>query len=78
MEEEEKKKKNQREQAGEDEGRMRVLERVWRKRKRRGGDRDNVCGGGDSIGKNKQKTKTKTYGCNENIEKRNNIKNKKS
>ena len=55
MEEEEKKKKNQRERAGEDEGRMRVLERVWRKRKRRGGDRDNVCGGGDNIGKQKQK-----------------------
>ena len=56
---------------------MRVLERVWRKRKikRRGGDRDNVCGGGDSIGKKK---KTKMYGCNEKIEKRNNIKNKKS
>ena len=36
---------------------MRVLERVWRKRKRRGGDRDNVCGGGDSIGKKKQKQK---------------------
>ena len=55
MEEEgkKKKKKKQRERAGEDEGRMRVLERVWRKRKRRGGDRDNVCGGGDSIGKNK-------------------------
>ena len=70
-----KKKKKQRERAGEDEGRMRVLERVWRKRKRRGGDRDNVCGGGDSIGKKK---KTKTYGCNEKIEKRNNIKNKKS
>ena len=34
---------------------MRVLERVWRKRKRRGGDRDNVCGGGDNIGKQKQK-----------------------
>ena len=49
-----KKKKNQREQAGENEGRMRVLERVWRKRKRRGGDRDNVCGGGDSIGKQKK------------------------
>ena len=56
---EEKKKKKQREQAGEDEGRMRVLERVWRKRKRRGGDRDNVCGGGDSIGKKKQKQKQK-------------------
>ena len=53
--EEEKKKKNQREWAGEDEGRMRGLERVWRKRKRRGGDRDNVCHGGDSIGKNKNK-----------------------
>ena len=55
---------------------------VWRKRKRRGGDRDNVCGGGDSIGKKnkktKTKTKTKTYGCNGKIEKRNNIKNKKS
>ena len=50
-----KKKKNQRERAGEDEGRMRVLERVWRKRKRRGGDRDNVCGGGDSIKKEKEK-----------------------
>ena len=49
--EEEKKKKTQRERAGEDEGRMRVLECVWRKRKRRGGDRDNVCGGGDSIKK---------------------------
>ena len=49
---------------------MRVLERVWRKRKRRDGDRDNVCGGGDSIGKKK----TKMYGCNEKIEKRNNIK----
>ena len=73
MEEQEKKKKNQRERAGEDEGRMRVLERVQRKRKRRGRDRYNVCGGGDSIGK-----KTKTYGCNEKIEKRNNIKNKKS
>ena len=60
---------------------MRVLERVQRKRKRRGGDRDNVCGGGDSIGKKTKKTKktkTKTYGCNEKIEKRNNIKNKKS
>ena len=76
--EEEKKKKNQREWAGEDEGRMRVLERVWRKRKRRGGDKDNVCGGEDSIGKKKTKTKTKTYGCNEKIEKRNIIKNKKS
>ena len=53
-----KKKKNQRERVGE-EGRMRVLERVWRKRKRRGGDRDNVCGGGDSIGKKKKKKKTK-------------------
>ena len=52
-EEEKKKKKNQIERAGEDKGRMRVLERVWRKRKRRGGDRDNVCGGGDSIGKKK-------------------------
>ena len=60
MEEEEKKKKNQREQAGEDEGRMRVLEWVLRKRKRRGGDRDNVCGGGDNIGKKNKKTKTKT------------------
>ena len=58
---------------------MRVLERVWRKRKRRGGDRDNVCGGRDSIGKTKKKkTKTKSYGYNEKIEKRNNIKNKKS
>ena len=57
---------------------MRVLERVWRKRKRRGGDRDNVCGGGDSIGKKNKKTKTKTYGYNGKIEKRNNIKNKKS
>ena len=47
MEEEEKKKKNQRERAGEDEGRMRVLERVWITRKRRGRDR------GDSIGKKK-------------------------
>ena len=36
---------------------MRVLERVWRKRKSRGGDRDNVCGGGDSIGKKKKKQK---------------------
>ena len=54
MEEEgEKKKKNQRERAGEDEGRLRVLERVWRKRKRRGGDRDNVCGGGDSCRRQK-------------------------
>ena len=53
MEEEEKKKKT-RERAGEDEGRMRVLERVWRKRKRRGGDRDNVCAGGDSIKKEKK------------------------
>ena len=78
MEEEEKKKKNQREWAGEDEGRIRVLERVWRKRKRRGGDRDNVCGGGDSIGKKNKKKKTKTYGYNEKIEKRNNVKNKKS
>ena len=54
-----------------------MLERVWRKRKRKGGDRDNMCGGGDSIGKKtkKTKTKTKTYGCNEKIEKRNNIKN---
>ena len=35
-----------------------MLERVWRKRKRRDGDRDNVCGGGDSIGKKiKQKQK---------------------
>ena len=59
-----KKKKNQREQAGEDEGRMRVLERVWRKRKRRGGDRDNVCGGGDSIGKKKQKNKNKNKNKN--------------
>ena len=49
------KKKNQRERAGEDEGRLRVLERVWRKRKRRDGDRDNMCSGGDSIGKTKQK-----------------------
>ena len=58
---------------------MRVLERVQRKRKRNGGDRDNVCGGGDSIGKKtKKQKKTKTYGCNEKIEKRNNIKNKKS
>ena len=59
---------------------MRVLEHVWRKRKSRGGDRDNVCGGGDSIGKKKKtktKVKTKTYGRNESIEKRNNIKNKK-
>ena len=56
-EKEEKKKKTQRERAGEDEGRMRVLERVWRKRKRRGGDRDNVCGGGDSIGKKTKKQK---------------------
>ena len=32
-----------------------MLERVWRKRKRRGVDRDNVCGGGDSIGKKKTK-----------------------
>ena len=38
---------------------MRVLERAWRKRKRRGGDRDNVCGGGDSIGKKTKKTKQK-------------------
>ena len=61
MEEEgkKKKKKKQRERAGEDEGRMRVLERVWRKRKRRGGDRDNVCGGGDSIGKKNKKQKQK-------------------
>ena len=58
-EEEKKKKKNQRERVGEDEGRMRVLERVWRKRKSRGGDRDNVCGGGDSIGKKKKKKKQK-------------------
>ena len=57
---------------------MRVLQRVWRKRKKRGGDRDNVCGGGDSIGKKKNKQKQKTYGCNEKIDKRNNIKNKKS
>ena len=34
-----------------------MLERVWRKRKRRGGDRDNVCGGGDSIGKKTKKQK---------------------
>ena len=34
MEEEEEKKKNQRERAGEDEWRMRVLERVWRKKKK--------------------------------------------
>ena len=59
MEEEEKKKKNQRERVGEDEGRIRVLERVWRKRKRRGGDRDNMCGGGDSIGKKNKKQKQK-------------------
>ena len=76
------KKKKQRERAGEKKERMRVLddllECVWRKRKRRGGDRDNVCGGGDRIGKKKKKTKTKTYGCNEKNEKRNNIKNKKS
>ena len=38
---------------------MRVLERVWRKRKRRGGDRDNVCGGGDSIGKKTKKKQKK-------------------
>ena len=37
---------------------MKVLQRVWRKRKKRDGDRDNVCGGGDSIGK-KQKQKQK-------------------
>ena len=42
---------------------MRVLERVWRKRKRRGGERDNVCGGGDSIGKKKKK-KTKNKNKN--------------
>ena len=36
-----------------------MLERVWRKRKRRGGDRDNVCGGGDRIGKKKKKQKQK-------------------
>ena len=38
---------------------MRVLEHVWRKRKRRGGDRDNMCGGGDSIGKKNKKQKQK-------------------
>ena len=31
-----KKEKNQRERAGEDEGRLRVLKRVWRKRKKKG------------------------------------------
>ena len=37
-----------------------MLDRVWRKRKRRGGDKDNVCGGEDSIGKKKkQKQKQK-------------------
>ena len=36
------------------------LERVWRKRKIRGGDRDNNVCGGDSI--EKKKKKEKTYG----------------
>ena len=44
------KKKTQGEWAGEDKGRMRVLERVWRKRKRRGGNRDQHVGGVDSTG----------------------------
>ena len=58
-----KKKKKQRERAGEKKERMRVLddllERVWRKRKRRGGDRDNNVCGGDSIKKKKEKRKKK-------------------
>ena len=58
-EEEEKKKKKTRESELEKIKGMRVLERAWRKRKRRGGDRDNVCGGGDSIGKKKKKNKQK-------------------
>ena len=58
----------------------------WKVEKKKGEDRDiwvYVCGGEKSREKkkkkkkNKPKTKTKTYGCNENIEKRNNIKNKK-
>ena len=48
-----KKKKTQRKRAGEKKERMRVLddllERVWRKRKRRVRDRDNNVCGGDSI-----------------------------
>ena len=32
-----------------------LLERVWRKRKRRGRDRDYMCGGGDSIEKKRKK-----------------------
>ena len=43
---------------GEKKNRESELERVWRKRKRRGGDRDNNVCGGDSIEK-------KTYGWNE-------------
>ena len=69
MEEEEKNKKTQREQAGEDEGRMRVLERVWIKK--------NMEETAQEKKKTKTKVKTKTYGRNESIEKRNNIKNKK-
>ena len=34
---------------------MRVLERVWRKRKRRGGDRDNNVCGGEKQEKEKEK-----------------------
>ena len=49
-----------------------------KERKERGDKeiRSNVYGGRKKK-KKKPKTKTKTYGCNENIEKRNNIKNKK-
>ena len=36
---------------GEKKNRESELERVWRKRKRRGGDRDNNVCGGDSIEK---------------------------
>ena len=56
-------KKKQRERAGEMKERMRVLddllEHMWRKKKRKGGDRDNNVRVGDSIEKKIQKTKQK-------------------
>ena len=54
---------------GEKKNRESELERVWRKRKRRGGDRDNNVCGGDSIEKKNVWMKGKR-------EKRYNIKNK--
>ena len=59
MEEEQKKKKTRESELEKMKGDWGCWNVCGEKEKRRGGDRDNVCGGGDNIGEKKKKQKQK-------------------